>query len=127
MRTLKMACCLLATALAAGAGAAPATAATAQAAQVAPADERRIVALLKAHPVVNAAVRQAQKFSGARSCRYEVLRASATPLMPDSSWTFEAEITCRQDEAAGVARVLGRLPAVEGGFDEVQVSVFFAG
>lgn len=103
-----------------------ALAAAAHAADVKPADKARIVAQLKANPVVAAAVRQAQDFGGTRQCRYEVLRASATPLQPEQSWTYEAEITCRKDEAAGVVRVLGG-PPLQPGVAEVQVSVFFAG
>lgn len=103
-----------------------ALAAAAHAADVKPADKSRIVAQLKANPVVAAAVRQAQDFGGTRQCRYEVLRASATPLQADQSWTYEAEITCRKDEAAGVVRVLGG-PPLQPGVAEVQVSVFFAG
>lgn len=106
-------------ALAAAAHAAPAVDAK-------PADKARIVAQLKANSVVTAAVRQAQDFGGTRNCRYEVLRASATTLLPDQPWTYEAEITCRKDEAAGIVRVLGSTP-LQPGVAEMQVTVLFAG
>lgn len=101
-------------------------AAAARASPVSAADQRRVVALLKANPIVIAAVRQAQSFGG-RNCRYEVQRAAAAPGMSDEVRDFEAEITCRKDEATGIVRVKGRLPGVAAGFEEVQVSVYFAG
>lgn len=92
-----------------------------------PVDERKVVALLKANPIVTAAVRQAQRFGGAKDCRYEVMRASAEQFPRAGDWSYEAEITCQQGESSGIVRVLGRWPVVDGGFDEVQVAIFFAG
>lgn len=113
------------TALSTLAGLALATAA--HAAEVTPADKTRIVAQLKANPVVAAAVRQAQDFAGTRSCRYDVLRVSATPLVAGQSWTYEAEIHCSKDEAAAVVRVMGSPPLATGGPAELQLSLAFAG
>lgn len=90
--------------------------------------DRQVAAMLKAHPVVSAAVRQAQDFSGARSCRYAVVRAVPVPQFEaGSAFDFDAEITCRKGEAAGVVRVSGRYLAGQGLQQELRLEIGFAG
>lgn len=90
--------------------------------------DKQIVVMLKAHPVVAAAVRQAQDFSGARSCRYAVARAAPIPQFePGSAFDFDAEIVCRRGEVAGIVKVSGRYMASMGQQQELRLEIAFAG
>lgn len=90
--------------------------------------DKQVVVMLKAHPVVAAAVRQAQEFSGARNCRYAVARAVPVPQFePGSAFDFDAEIVCRRGEAAGIVRVSGRYLAGQGMQQELRLEIGFAG
>lgn len=90
--------------------------------------EARIAAMLKAHPVVTAAARQAQDFAGSRSCRYAVARAVPVPQFePGSAFDFEAEIVCRRGDVAGIVKVSGRYVTGQGAQQELRLEIGFAG
>ena len=67
----------------------------------------KVLAWLKKNPIVNAAVAEAKKFSGAKTCDYDVKSSEDPQSRKGSTFDYSAEITCIDTEAAGIVRVKG--------------------
>ena len=93
------------------------------------AGEIEVLGMLKSNSIVQAAVAQAQKFSGAKECEYSV---TITDPQPGADSEYRAEIVCSstdpEDEGAGVIRVSG-LTGEDGleGMDAFTLEIAFAG
>lgn len=85
----------------------------------------KVLAMLKSNPIVNAALSEAKKFSGAKMCEYKVESNEPPQFEKGTTFDYSAEITCMHKEAAAIIRVKGRMFSV--GPQELTLSIAFAG
>lgn len=85
----------------------------------------KVLAMLKSNPIVNAALTQAKKFSGAKTCEYKVESSEPPQFEKGTTFDYSAEITCMHEGAAAIIRVKGRMFSV--GPQELTLSIAFAG
>ena len=85
----------------------------------------RVLAMLKKNSIVNAAVAEAKRFSGAKTCQYNVESSEPPQFQKGTTFDYSAEITCSHNEAAGIIRVKGRMFSEEP--QELTISIAFAG
>jgi hypothetical protein len=86
----------------------------------------KVLAMLKKNPIVNAAVAEAKKFSGAKTCNYDVKSSEAPQFQKGTTFDYSAEVTCIHDEAAGIVRVKGRT-SFSDYMEDLTLSIGFAG
>jgi hypothetical protein len=91
--------------------------------------DAKVLTMLRANPIVQAAVAEAKKFSGASDCDYQVESTELTQFAPGSTFDYSAEITCsnpnENEEGAGLVQVRGQTSGE--GPEELSLKVSFVG
>ena len=87
---------------------------------------QKVLAMLKKNPVVNAAVVEAKKFSGAKTCKYKVESNEPDEFEKGTTFDYSADISCTHKEAGAIIRVKGRMFS-DVGPQEFVLSIEFAG
>ena len=84
----------------------------------------KVLDILKKNTIVNAAVAQAKKFSGAKTCKYTVESKEVEGFEKGSTFDYSAEIACKKN---GFVSVKGRMFSSMGWAQDLELSIRFAG
>jgi azurin len=84
--------------------------------------------MLKKNPIVKAAVAEAKKFTGAKTCKYTIESSEPEQFQKGTTFDYSAEITCSEnpDEFEAMIRVRGRMFSPDGP-QALTLSIDFAG
>jgi hypothetical protein len=89
----------------------------------------KVLTMLKRNTIVNAAVDQAKKFSGAKKCSYTVKAQPLPQFQKGTAYDYSAEITCSSNnpayEAAGIIRINGQM--LQDSPQDLSLTIFFVG
>jgi hypothetical protein len=93
---------------------------------------RQVLSMLRSNSVVSAAVAQAKKYSGAKSCVYNVASKEAVGFEKGTTFDYTARIICTgadTDEVGGGQGLIDVKGRLSGGGDlqELDLAIRFAG